>query len=106
MSAATGQAVTCWITAVGDLVYVSNAGSATVSVYRVGADGSFQPVGTTLTHPGTVDSAASGDGRYLYVQTGGTGTLDAFGINPDGSLTPIDSELVPNAVGGEGVVAS
>lgn len=104
--AQTGQSATCWITAVGDLLYVSNAGSATVSIYRAGGDGSLQPVGTTMTDPGTVDSAASRDGRYLYVQTGGAGILDAFGINPDGTLTQIDSELVPNAVGGEGLVAS
>lgn len=105
-TAATGQAATCWITAVGDKVYASNAGSASVSVFRVGADGSLQPVGTTSTDPGAVDSAASRDGRYLYVQTGATGTLDEFAINPDGTLTPIGSVLVPNAVGGEGIVAS
>lgn len=105
-TAATGQVATCWITAVGDEVYASNAGSATVSVFHVGADGSLQPVGTTPTDPGTVDSAASRDGRYLYVQTGATGTLDEFAINPDGTLTKIGSELVPDAVGGEGIVAS
>jgi len=105
-TAATGGVATCWITEVGDMVYVSNAGSATVSVFRVGPDGSLQLVGTTSTDPGTVDSAASRDGRFLYVQTGATGTLDEFAINPDGTLAPIGSELVPNAVGGEGVVAS
>ncbi|MEY9931760.1 6-phosphogluconolactonase (cycloisomerase 2 family) [Catenulispora sp. GP43] len=105
-TAATGQQATCWITAVGDLLYVSNAGSATVSIYRAGRDGSLHPVGTAATDPGTVDSAASRDGRYLYVQTGGEGILDAFAINPDGTLTPIGSETVPNAVGGEGIVAS
>jgi hypothetical protein len=105
-TAATGQQATCWITAVGDLLYASNAGSATVSIYRAGADGSLQPIGTATTHPGTVDSAASRDGRYLYVQTGGQGILDEYAINPDGTLTPIGSETVPNAVGGEGIVAS
>jgi 6-phosphogluconolactonase (cycloisomerase 2 family) len=105
-TAATGGAATCWITAVGDRVYVSNAGSATVTVFHVGTDGSLELVGTTSTDPGPVDSAASRDGRFLYVQTGATGTLDEFAINQDGTLTPIGSELVPNAVGGEGVVAS
>jgi 6-phosphogluconolactonase (cycloisomerase 2 family) len=105
-TAATGQAATCWITEVGDKVYASNAGSATVSGYSLGAGGSLSSLGTTPTHPGTVDSAASRDGRYLYVQTGATGTLDEFAVNPDGTLTPIDSVVVPDAVGGEGVVAS
>lgn len=105
-TAATGQAATCWITAVGNLLYVSNAGSATVSIYRTAPGGSLHPVGTASTDPGTVDSAASRDGRFLYVQTGGQGILDEFAINHDGTLTPIGSETVPNAVGGEGVVAS
>ncbi|ACU75131.1 conserved hypothetical protein [Catenulispora acidiphila DSM 44928] len=105
-TAATGQSATCWITAVGDLLYVSNAGSSNVSVYRAGADGSLQPVGTTPTDPGTVDSAASRDGRFLYVQTGANGILDAFAINHDGTLSPIGAVTVPNAVGGEGIVAS
>ncbi|MBS2545623.1 beta-propeller fold lactonase family protein [Catenulispora sp. NL8] len=105
-TAATGQSATCWITAVGDLLYVSNAGSATVSIYRAGEDGSLQPIGTAATDPGTVDSAASHDGRYLYVQTGGQGILDGYAINRDGTLRPIGSETVPNAVGGEGIVAA
>jgi 6-phosphogluconolactonase (cycloisomerase 2 family) len=105
-SVATGQAATCWITQVGNVLYVSNAGSATVSIYRTGPHGGLQSVGTASTDPGTVDSAASSDDRYLYVQTGATGTLDEFAINPDGTLTQVGSQLVPNAVGGEGVVAS
>lgn len=105
-TAATGQTATCWITAVGDFLYVSNAGSATVSIYRAAGDGSLQPVGTAATDPGTVDAAGSSDGRYLYVQTGGQGILDAFAINPDGTLARIGSEKVPDAVGGEGIVAS
>jgi 6-phosphogluconolactonase (cycloisomerase 2 family) len=105
-SAATGQMATCWITAVGDALYASNAGSSTVSGFRVGGHGRIRPVGTSPTDPGTVDSAASRDGRYLYVQTGGQGILDEFAINRDGTLTQIGSETVPDAVGGEGIVAS
>jgi 6-phosphogluconolactonase (cycloisomerase 2 family) len=105
-SVATGQAATCWITAVGDVLYASNAGSATVSIYRAGPNGQLQSLGTAPTDPGTVDSAASSDDRYLYVQTGATGTLDEFAINPDGTLTQIGAQVVPNAVGGEGIVAS
>ena len=54
---------------------------------------------------GSVDAAASPDGRYLYVQAGAAGNVDAFSVNPDGSLTAIGSVTVPNAVGGEGIVA-
>ncbi|MBY8877325.1 lactonase family protein [Actinacidiphila acidipaludis] len=103
-SALTGQMATCWITATNHLLYASNAGSNTLSGYRVGRNGALVPLGTTPTDPGTVDSAASPDGRYLYVQTGGQGIVDAFRIRPDGALTRIGSVTVPGAIGGEGIV--
>jgi 6-phosphogluconolactonase (cycloisomerase 2 family) len=101
----TGQAATCWVTTAGDFLYASNAGSNTVSGFRIGADRQLTPLGPTATDPGTVDAAASADHRYLYVQTGGEGIVDEFKINPDGSLTAIGTQPVPNAVGGEGIVA-
>jgi hypothetical protein len=100
--AATGQAATCWIVNVGGRLYLSNAGSATVSAF----DGALRPVGVTSTHPGTVDAAGSSDGRFLYVQTGAAGGVDAFRVGPDGSLTPAGSVTVPGAAGGEGIAAS
>jgi len=103
-SALTGQMATCWITATNHLLYASNAGSNTLSGYRVGRDGALVPLGTTSTDAGPVDSVASPDGRYLYVQTGGHGLVDAFRIRPDGHLTPIGSVAVPGALGGEGIV--
>ncbi|MBR7838635.1 beta-propeller fold lactonase family protein [Actinospica durhamensis] len=105
-TAQTGQSATCWITRVGNLLFASNAGSSTVSAYRAGVAGSLRSLGVFPTDPGTVDSAASRDGRFLYVQTGGNGILDAFAIRPDGKLVPIGAEIVPDAVGGEGIVAS
>lgn len=101
----TGQAATCWVTTVGDFLYASNAGSNTVSIFRIEAGGRLASLGTAATDPGTVDLAASGDHRYLYVQTGGQGIVDEFKINSDGSLTAIGTQPVPNAVGGEGIVA-
>jgi DNA-binding beta-propeller fold protein YncE len=100
--AATGQAATCWITTINGRYYVSNAGSATVSIF----DGELHPLGRTPTRGGTVDSAASPDGRFFYVQTGAEGGVDAFRVNPDGSLTPVGSATVPGAVGAEGIAAS
>ena len=60
---------------------------------------------TATTDAGTVDAAASSDGRFLYVQAGGPGNVDAFRINSDGSLTALGSVTVPGAAGGEGIVA-
>ncbi|MFE9425715.1 lactonase family protein [Kitasatospora sp. NPDC006697] len=98
----TGQAATCWIAAAGGHYYVSNAGSATVSTF--GAD-PLTPLATTPTDPGTVDAATTPDAHWLYVQTGATGTVDAFRIAPDGMLTRTGSVTVPDATGGEGIVA-
>jgi 6-phosphogluconolactonase (cycloisomerase 2 family) len=100
--AATGQAATCWIVQVNGRYYLSNAGSGTVSRF----DSALRPLGTTSTRGGTVDAAASADGRYLYVQTGADGGVDAFRIGADGGLTPAGSVTVPGAVGGEGIAAS
>jgi len=104
-TAATAQAATCWLVAAGNTVYASNAGSGSLSTFRVGPAGDLSSLGTTATDRGTVDATVSGDGRYLYVQAGATGTVDAFSVGHDGSLTPRGSVVVPNAVGGEGIVA-
>jgi 6-phosphogluconolactonase (cycloisomerase 2 family) len=102
---ATGQAATCWVTRVGSYLYASNAGSHSLSGFSSSSGGQLALLGTTNTDAGTVDSAASPDGRFLYVQTGAQGNVDAFRVNGDGSLTAIGAVAVPGAAGGEGIVA-
>ncbi|MFC1411950.1 lactonase family protein [Streptacidiphilus sp. N1-12] len=102
---ATGQAATCWITATGDHLYASNAGSGSLSGFGAAAPGALTPLGATATDGGTVDAAASSDGHYLYAQTGAKGVVDEFRVARDGSLTAIGSVTVPGAVGGEGIAA-
>jgi len=102
---ATGQQATCWVVVRDGVAYVSNAGSATVTSYRIGRSGTITPLQTVSTDAGTVDAAASRDGRNLYVQTGAAGTVDEFMINSNGSLSRIGSVTVPQAAGGEGIVA-
>jgi 6-phosphogluconolactonase (cycloisomerase 2 family) len=102
-SYATGEAATCWIARSGDLLYASNAGSASETGLELGVHGSLTGAGDTATDAGTVDAAATPDGRYLYVQTGGAGIVDEYAIAPGGSLTRIGSVTVAGAVGGEGI---
>jgi 6-phosphogluconolactonase (cycloisomerase 2 family) len=104
-STALGQQATCWIDAFGNLLAVSNAGSATETTLRSDGTGHTTKITDTPTDPGTVDADFTPDGRYLYVQTGATGHVDAFGVGHDGSLSRIGSVAVPNAVGAEGIVA-
>jgi 6-phosphogluconolactonase (cycloisomerase 2 family) len=104
-SVATGQAATCWVTHIESHFYASNAGSASLTEVDSTVRGSLSFVANFATGPGTVDASASPDGAFLYVQTGGNGGVDAFRVGHDGSLAPIGTVIVPNPVGGEGIVA-
>jgi 6-phosphogluconolactonase len=91
---ATEQTAACWLalTYDGSYVYTANAGSATISGFRVGADGSLKlltdsslPAKTGM-HP--ADMAFSADGNTLFSLNNGDGTISAFGIKFDGALDP------------------
>ena len=101
----TGQAATCWVTADGEQLFTSNAGSANVTGFTSDAQGQLTLVGQTATDPGTVDSSVTPDGRFLYVQAGGDGSVDEFSVTA-GTLTEVGSVVVPGAVGGEGIAAA
>jgi hypothetical protein len=105
--AATGQAATCWVAAVGDLLYTSNAGSNSVSGFRASDGGRrLTALGNAGTDPGTIDAVASPDGRFLYVQTGVNGIIDEFTVNPDGTLTQFAAVAIPDGAGSEGIAAT
>ena len=104
-SDATSQAATCWIVRAGNRFYVSNAGSATLTGFQGDGTGQLSVIGNTATDAGTVDAAVSAQGDFVYVQAGAAGNVDGFRINNDGTLTAVGSVTVPNAVGGEGIVA-
>ena len=102
----TGKMATCWVAPAGAFLFASNAGSADVSGFTSSAGGQLTLLGATGTDPGTVDASAAAGGRFLYVQTGGNGIVDEFSVGGAGALTEIGSVTVPDAVGGEGIVAS
>jgi len=104
--APTGQAATCWIAGTGKVFYLSNAGSGSVSGFADNGDGALAALGDTATDPGTVDATVSPDGRFLYVQTGADGIVDGYRIHADGSLSAVGPVTVPDATGGEGIVAA
>jgi 6-phosphogluconolactonase (cycloisomerase 2 family) len=104
-SVPTAQAATCWIVDAGRSFYASNAGSGSLSQVDSGHRGSLAFIGNTHTDGGTVDAAVTADERFLYVQTGAAGNVDEFRVNSDSSLSPIGTVTVPDAVGGEGIVA-
>jgi DNA-binding beta-propeller fold protein YncE len=104
-SVPTGGAATCWIVRAGNVLYASNAGSATLSNVLSGSGGALALLGSTETDGGTVDAAVAASSRFLYVQTGAAGIVDEFAIGTGGALTKVGSVTVPGAVGGEGILA-
>jgi len=90
----TEQTAACWLvlTYDGRYVYTANAGSASISGFRVHAQGSLELLNNpglpakTGMHP--ADMAFAHDGNELFSLNNGDGTISAFGIKSDGSLEP------------------
>lgn len=104
-SVGTGKAATCWVAPAGPFLFASSAGSAAESGFTSAAGGQLTLLGAAATDAGTVDASAAAGGRFLYVQTGGAGIVDEYAVGSGGGLTEIGSVTVPDAVGGEGIVA-
>jgi 6-phosphogluconolactonase len=104
----------CWnvVTPDGRFVYVSNAGSSTISGFAVGKTGALTPVGATVvgTNPAgstNLDIAVSADGKFLYTLNSGTGTIGIFALQPDGSLTNLgEVGSFPSTAGFNGIAAN
>ncbi len=92
-SASDGGAALCWNVQVGRTLFGANAGSASLSSWRLGADRTatlVDPVAAS-TNAGPIDLAASRDGRFLYVQESVAGTLGVYAVSPDGGLERIQT---------------
>lgn len=104
----------CWvvITRDGRYAYSSNAGSGTVSGFRIDNDNSLallDPSGISATiGPGTtpLDIALTRNSRYFYTLNAGNGTISAFRVESSGNLTPLGSiGGLPAASGQNGLAA-
>jgi 6-phosphogluconolactonase (cycloisomerase 2 family) len=104
---ANGQAATCWSVRIGQYLYTANAGSNSITGYRIAHDGTLtllDATGVTAhTDAGPVDLAASPDGRFLYQEATGAGIIDEYAVNPDGSLTSIGTVAGLPADSGSGI---
>lgn len=96
-SVATTQTAACWVavTPNGRFAYAANAGSGSLSGYRIAFDGTIELLdsdgrtGVTGDGSGPIDLAVSGDGQFLYSLNNGAHTIGAFLVAADGSLTPL-----------------
>jgi 6-phosphogluconolactonase (cycloisomerase 2 family) len=85
---ANTQAAACWLVVGGNVAYVVNAASSSISTYAVAGDGTLtllQAV-AAVTGAGPTDAAVSPDGRQLSVRLR-SGSVAAWDIGPGGRLT-------------------
>ena len=103
--AADDQKAACWLVVGGNVAYVVNAASNSISTYRIARDGSLtliEAVAAT-TSAGPTDAALSPDGRQLSVRLS-TGAVASWRIGHGGTLT--DAGYAPGtAFGIAGLVA-
>ncbi len=111
VSAPSGGAALCWSVRVGRFLYGANAGSATLTSWRIGREGLSSvsaPVAAT-TAAGPIDLAATADGRFVYVLSAVAGSVQAFAPDGHGGLVArggVTGLPVIDATGGpEGIVA-
>jgi DNA-binding beta-propeller fold protein YncE len=102
-SVANGEAALCWDTRAGRFFYGANAGSATLTGYRISPGGAPVIVGETPTDAGPIDLAATPDGGFLYVETGGGDIVDGFAVQGNGSLASTGSSVAPELPGHSGL---
>ena len=83
-----GQAALCWFQNARGFFYGANAGSASLSSFRVhGHSVALVAAVSANTSGGPIDLAASRGGRFLYVQNSGAGTIQGFRVGASGGLT-------------------
>ena len=101
------QAAPCWVVVGRDdrHAYVANAGSASVSTYRIARNGEIALEDARDGELGEggrpLDMALDRGGRYLYVLDRGNQSVASFDVARDGSLEPsfAAGELTPFASG-------
>ncbi|MGI5212135.1 lactonase family protein [Plantactinospora sp. CA-290183] len=86
-----GQMATCWIQRVGEFYYAANAGSSTLSAYRIADDGQLELLAAVAatTEGGSIDMTTSGG--FLYVQNGAAGSVQGYDVLDNGSLKLIST---------------
>jgi len=103
----------CWnaVTPNGQFVYVSNAGSSTISGFLIATSGALTPIGSTVvginpTGSVNLDIAVTADSKFLYSLNSGSGTIGIFAIQEDGTLINVGeaSDIAANA-GFNGIAA-
>jgi 6-phosphogluconolactonase (cycloisomerase 2 family) len=105
----TTETAACWVavTPDGRYLYTTNAGSGTVSGYRILPDGRIELLDadgvTGVTGPGVTDVTLSNNGRYLYALRSGAGAIAIFRVEDHGGLISLGTVSLP--AGANGIAA-
>jgi 6-phosphogluconolactonase len=112
-SVPTLGAATCWqvTTPDGRFVYTANAGTATISGFSIGANGTLTPLPGTIqganpSGAANIDITISSNGKFLYTLNTGNGTIGVFAIHKDGTLTNLGTVDGITAAGGFNGIAA
>jgi 6-phosphogluconolactonase (cycloisomerase 2 family) len=103
-----GQAAACWIVAARGFDYVANAGSGTISQFRVIASGAVVLVNPTAASgvSGAIDMATTANGHFLYAESGASGSVDAFSVAANGILAPVQALIVTGGANLEAIATT
>jgi 6-phosphogluconolactonase (cycloisomerase 2 family) len=99
-----GGAAACWIVEAAGAFYVVNAGSNSISGYRIGEHGKPSVFTEVTTRTAPIDAVVTPDERFLYVEVPGDGGVDGYRIEEDGTLSKVSELAVPKTV--QGIAAS
>jgi 6-phosphogluconolactonase len=105
-SVGTTQTAACWvvISKNGKYAYTTNAGSGSISSYRIGKKGDLTlleaQVGLTGTGSSPIDMAISNNGQFLYALNSGASTISAFRVQADGGLVLLGEVNTPDGAVG------
>ena len=103
----------CWnvISPDGKFVYVSNAGTASISGFTIGKTGSLTPISGTIVGNNpqgstNLDIAISSDGKFVYTLNSGSGEIGVFEVESDGTLNNLGTAgQFPKSEGYNGIAA-
>lgn len=98
----TTQTAACWVelSADGRYAFTTNAGSGTISSYRVGRDGELTLAEAVAAAPGAgpLDMVVVGD--ELYTLNNGSHTITVHDVSRTGTLSPAGEVAVPAGIVG------
>ncbi|MGX8833381.1 lactonase family protein [Amedibacillus sp. YH-ame6] len=107
------QKATCWVSVdiKEQYAYTSNAGTDTISIYRIDQMGNVNLIKNVLSDPNgraaPLDSTTPCDGKNLYVLNGNEGTISVFEIRKNGDLVLVQvfaNTGLPN-IGAQGIAS-